>query len=466
VLAALMPCDYGAPTMRPVCLIVGLFVSAACSLNNPGDAPSAGKIYFPTAVAVADGHLLVANSNFDVRYSSGSVQAYDLAVLNEQVDACAADGDADGCDCRGNGSPCVLPRTADLLASEVFVDSFATGMTYSAAADRVYVPTRSNGGLTFISFADGTLSCGQGEKRCTAENVAGTDPGDEGFKMPPQPTSVVTGSAASLGFVDTIGQPLDGEYVLVGDQDGTLSLFIDESGADSPPTLRHLRPGFPGSVTAITVGDGTAYLATSNDNPNISSKFISKVGFDQDPDRRFVESYPAGTLTIADFGGRSTVRALAFLPGSTSELLAVTLRPSALVRVDLQRQRARPTELLVDSVVTLGSGPSKVEVGAIGGSRREFAFVSCFDSREILVVDVALKRVVSAIQGLTGPFSLALDPMRPWLYVGDFRSSTVRIVDLAPLVTAVAPDELDGREPTSPRVIAILGRPTEVQALK
>lgn len=463
--------------MRPVCLILGLFVAAACSLNNPGAAPPAGKIYFPTAVAVADGHLLVASSNFDVRYNSGSLQAYDLTVLNGEIDACLADPTRPGCDCSSStppDRPCVLANTADLLASEVLIDSFATGIAYSAASRRVYVPTRSNGGLTFVAFESGTLDCGQGETRCSSLNVAGTEPDAFGPAMPSHPTSVATGPASALGFalVDSAGLPLDPEFVLVGDEDGTLSLFIDDAASGDAPKLRYVRGGFAGSVTSIAVGDQAAYLSTAGGG---DGKLISQVAFDQPIDLTdplmprpgdFLLTYLAANLRIASFGGGSTVRSLAFVPGSSSELLAVTLSPDALVRVDLQRPRWRSSDLLVESVVALGSGPSKVEVGVVGADGREFAFVSCFDSREIIVVDIELERVVSVIQGLTGPFSLALDTLRPRLYVGDFRSSTVRIVDLEPLVRVATPSDLAGREPASPSVIAILGQPSEVQALR
>lgn len=449
--------------MRRVCLIAGLLMTAACSLNNPGAEPPRGKIYFPTAVAIADDHLLVASSNFDVRYNAGSLQAYDLAELNSQVDACLADPNAIGCDCRQDGA-CVLANTRELLASEVLIDSFATGIAYSAALGRVYVPTRSNGGLTFAEFAAGELSCGQ-DGRCGALNIAGIEPGTNNITMPSQPTSVATGAAADLGFTAD-GDPLEGEYVLVGDRDQALSLFLD--GPGDVPKLLNVRPGLPGEISGITTAGRSAYLSTVNDANPI--KVVTQVGFGQADavdvsQDAFRFSYKQADLGI-DLGARSSVRSIAFVPGSTTDLVAVTLNPSALVRVDLQSPRVAPAQPSIESIVSLGSGPSKVEVGRIGMDPRAFAFVSCFDSREIMVVDLELNRLVSVIQGVTGPFSLALDTARSRLYVGDFRSSTVRIVDLAPLVSPLSPEDLADFAPLAPRVIAILGQPLEQQALQ
>lgn len=462
--------------MRRVPLIVGL-CAAACSLNNPGEEPPRAKIYFPTAVAIADNHLLVASSNFDIRYSAGSLQAYDLDVLNEQVDACLADPSAEGCECQPNPRdssgpkipPCVLPNTQDLLGenAEVLIGSFASGLAYSAVRGRVYVPTRNNaGGLAYVNFVAGALSCGeQGGRRCSSSFLAGTDGGTRNITIPTQPSTVAVGDAAQLGLVDEADVPLTGQqYVLVGDQSGALSLFFDAVGAEEgKPELQFVRRGLAGQVTDIAVGDRSAYVALDLGSNSSGEKLISQIAFPQAPPEGFYAIYVAAQLRIGDLGTQPKIRSLAFMPGSTSDLLAVTLSPSALVRVDLARPRQQPFELRAESVIALGSGPSKVQVATVGTDARPFAFVSCFDSHEILVIDVELRRMVSAIQGLAGPFSLAVDSARSRLYVGDFMSSTVRIVDLLPLVEA-NPDPTAG--PAAPHVIGTLGRPSDPQVLK
>jgi len=444
--------------MRRAFSIAALFASA-CSFNNPGEAPPRGKIYFPTAIAIADDHLLVANSNFDIRYNAGSLQAYDLAVLNEQVDACLEDPEAAGCDC-GTHRPCELPDTESLLGErgEVLIGSYASQIAFSPARARIYVPTRSNGGLTYIEFVDGVLDCGQEGRRCSASHIAGVDPNEQGVAMPNHPSSIAVGDAASLGLSG------GGDFVLVGDENGSVSLFTDseETGA---PTLAHVRSG-SAEVTSIATAGSYAYVATDSFLLRNNSSGVRVLGFADLSSQAFRGSYVREDLILSGFAARPPVRSLAFLPGSTTEFVAATTSsPSALVRVDIAAERQRPFEVLTESIVSLGTGPSKVQVGSVGTDPRVFAFVSCFDSREVMVVDVELGRLVSVIQGATGPFSLALDTPRARLYVGDFRSSTVRIVDLQPLVSrdAVTPDTVDQ---ASPRVIAILGRPSEVQALQ
>jgi len=68
--------------------------------DNEGAPPPNGRLAFPAALAVSpDGSFLyVANSNFNLRYNSGSLQTYDLAVLNERIDAAGCpESQADSC---------------------------------------------------------------------------------------------------------------------------------------------------------------------------------------------------------------------------------------------------------------------------------------------------------------------------------------------------------------------------------
>ena len=72
-------------------------LAVACGLGDAGDPAPKGGLYFPTALALsADGsdsdakpdYLFVANSNFDLRYTSGSVQAIDLAAVDVAITSC------------------------------------------------------------------------------------------------------------------------------------------------------------------------------------------------------------------------------------------------------------------------------------------------------------------------------------------------------------------------------------------
>ena len=67
---------------------------AACNLDNPGVSAPTGTLSFPIAVAISreptPRHLYVANSNFDLSFSAGSVQSYEPRRAGE-------DNRRDGC---------------------------------------------------------------------------------------------------------------------------------------------------------------------------------------------------------------------------------------------------------------------------------------------------------------------------------------------------------------------------------
>jgi len=87
------------------CAILAAWSVCACNLDNPGTSPPPGALSYPIALALgkesngkASKLLYVANSNFDLRYNAGSIQAYDLDKIAKAI-AAAVDGR--GCDSVG-----------------------------------------------------------------------------------------------------------------------------------------------------------------------------------------------------------------------------------------------------------------------------------------------------------------------------------------------------------------------------
>src|SRR5512140_2260398 len=126
------------PRMRPLALIAVLAL-ASCQEGAPR-IPPAGRLYFPTAVAFLPGAsdggtLAVASSDFDNRYTYGSVTAIPLGAL-----ALPAFGAA---------VPPEGPRQLDLGttdADRVFIDAFASGQVgvvpMPDGGTRLFFPTR------------------------------------------------------------------------------------------------------------------------------------------------------------------------------------------------------------------------------------------------------------------------------------------------------------------------------------
>ena len=64
------------------------------------------------------------------------------------------------------------------------------------------------------------------------------------------------------------------------------------------------------------------------------------------------------------------------------------------------------------------------------------------------------------MHNLNGPFELAIDSFRKRLYVADFRSSVVRVLDLGPVVAEAFGDRTDAP------LVGTLGIPKVVQELQ
>lgn len=465
----------GAPrslaVLASLVLCVGL---GACGLDNPGDDPPRANIYFPTALALststttqAPRFLYVVNSNFDLRYNAGSLQAYDLDALDEAL--------ADRCD-EAPGIDCNIEPKA-VLADEVWIPSFGTGVVPSVDRTRLYVPTRAEASLLFVEIdetADGkkkpVLDCGSAESlRCDEDHERGDDSVQNGrrLRMPGDPVSVVTGPAADLA--QSGEEPISGDYVLVAHREGSVSLFLDgaEGAGTSGPILTDVLSGLGLELTglAFDVTSSRAYASVFDRSFAFQgTKVLASIGVSIDsknPEQSFLHN--TGAIDIDGVGTYRDTRDISFVSPQSGEALVVSREPAALLWLDTQE----PTDALAagrlpaQRVVNVGAGPSRLALGTIGET--PVAVVSCFDAKQIYVVHATTGAVLSIVHNLSGPFEVALDSMRMRLYVADFRSSVVRILDVSPLA-AMSGSGLT--EPTSARVVATLGSPKLIEELQ
>jgi len=166
----------------------------------------------------------------------------------------------------------------------------------------------------------------------------------------------------------------------------------------------------------------------------------------------------AGSLRVIGLDDGADARDIAF-DEDGRRAYVLSRRPESVLVVDLERADRQPGEAAILRVIEVGSGPSKIQVGELGVApdARTFIFVSCFDTRDLYIIDAELGTLAAVVRGMSGPFEVAFDPVRQVLYVADFRASVVRVVDLSPLVLH------DGR---SVEVVGFLGHPRPVEMLR
>lgn len=294
------------PSSRRMALVT-LFgmAGAGCFKPDDGREPPLDRIYFPVGLALSpDGdRLYVANSDWDLQFNAGSIQAYDAARLRELLPRyCESDADCAEvgrvCDLEGGASegplalaathfcvdvetrnPCpassiqpasdrllepglcgaVDNRSPDLLLDGVRVGAFATDVLYRvnpAGGGRLFVPVRSDATLHWIDVRGGPssggpereLECGQNSAgECNADHRRGDDPAERtplGDGLPIEPYAV--------------DASVDGETLVVSHQtEGKVSLFVNDwANPAAGPALQFVLedlPARPVHVSAVPV---------------------------------------------------------------------------------------------------------------------------------------------------------------------------------------------------------------------
>lgn len=412
-----------------------LALLAACDLKGVGEPPPRGKLYYPTGMAVTqDGsHLLVANANFNRRYSHGSVQSFDIAAIAKHIDE-RCSGDAAGIDCELTPS--------DVLTDEVLIASLARSAALSADGKRLYVPTHANSALAYVDVgSDGSLDCG-GHRTC-----------EDSFRREGLPSDAVALRSVSL---PDLGSSKAGDAVAIAHRGGQLSLLVHLADSTTAPELVHVYEGLSTRVTGLDYdADSGLFHVTSEQASTAGLKFLQRVGVDVGDDPSAAYAFGAGTATLRGIAQGQDTWAVRFgASAEADQALVVTQRPDALLQVSFA---ADGLSANVRNLVEVGGRASRLAVATLQGDgmSRTLAIVSCYGERRIFVVDVDSGEVVSIVPGLSGPFEMAVDNSRGLVFIADFDSSTVRILDLSPIL-----------ERGSARIVATLGTPQALEELQ
>lgn len=431
-----------------------------CNLDQQGIPPTPATLNFPIALGLspaapgeAPRYLFVANSNFDLRFNDGTLMALDL----DRVAAEVAGGPGADEPCGRPPLPaCQFNDIARFVASEVGIGSHADGLAVAPGGGRVYVASRSGRDLTFVDFnpASGQLSCDQegenGVARCDELYRAGNE-GEvtslRQLELTGDPVDVVAGRLADIGGAGT-----DENFVLVALRDGRVALFVEESGGMRLPTLTHIAEGFPPSLVTLAMqpGTGIGWMTSA------ASAALARVGIAVDPSdplRSFL--YDAGAVRLGGLDDGQDNRDILFDPARPEErAFVLSRRPESVVSLDLARPGLTSADVAIENAYEVGAGPSRLALARVGG--RDYVIASTFDARKLFIIDVerGVDGLVAVVGGFSGPFALAVDPARPFLYVADFSISVIRVVDLSPLAA---------RDPQlTPFIAATLGEPAPV----
>jgi hypothetical protein len=376
----------------------------------------------------------------------------------------------------GVGPDADHPSEAPLLVDEVRIGSFASGLELSPDQSRLYLPIRSDADITRVDIdTAGLMDCGGGfgttEKCIDAFRVSNRDvASSRDVELPPDPVALAVRPLSDFpGHTAT-----EGDYIVMAHRQGQASLFIAPPDAGPELDLIDVLPGFPiGIPTLVREPDSGLFWGGS-----ASSGLIGRIGVVLDetfgPDE-ISESYlfDGGSLRVANLGSGSQAdfRDVTFDPRPGNRAAYVLSRiPPALVITDrdVALGPMLVQSLLPDQIIRVGSGPSRIALAEVQTSSgpRMLAFVSCFDSRDIHVIDVDLGQLAGVVREMSGPFEIEVDAVRNRLYVVDFRTSVIRIVDLAPMLECLDSSVPGSSQECSPTLVGLIGVPDAAQELE
>jgi hypothetical protein len=156
---------------------------ASCYATGDGTLPPPESFYFPTGLAVSSGGnvLYVANSDFDLQWNGGTLQAYDLDQIRHDAalmavnptdpgiavnfvhqpgpppGACPNHPIATWADGSGRvplGQTCAPPVNSFVYVRDsVIIGAFATDIQLSKWGNRMFVPVRGDASLTWADLA-------------------------------------------------------------------------------------------------------------------------------------------------------------------------------------------------------------------------------------------------------------------------------------------------------------------------
>ncbi|HCF59015.1 MAG TPA: hypothetical protein DFS52_13615 [Myxococcales bacterium] len=407
-------------------LSLPLTALVGCASESSGTLPPADGFHYPVSLSVLESAgggpnvLYVVSSNFDWRYSHGSVIAVDLDKLDLDTPA------PGGSTATRSIAAAVNPDTG-----HVFIDSFGGLMSaYQPAgalpASRtLFVPTRAEHRLFAIRAEGTSLSCfDAGEARdCSPQGIALAN-GDMTAEDPF--ATMLRGRELFVTHLrrPTIDDELRNSYLVKLDAEAPTNapVFFDigaapaEGAVDTPRgvylTGRAARDAAGDQSKALRVLVGSSVVdAGLTDETRV--KETRGIGVSSDGARLFVSTRGSRSLHVTPTEG-----------------------PDGLLVVDISADPstgAARNEAV--SFVPMPEGASRLLVLPRPG-RKDLVAIACTDSDAVALYDDELGAIVNLVEGVAKPYDLAVASRAAGgqrLFVASFAGHTVDYIDIPDL---------------------------------
>jgi DNA-binding beta-propeller fold protein YncE len=396
-----------------------LFALAACLPQETGvplDRP-----LFPTGLALANDHLLVVSSDFDLAKNEGALLAADLATVRAQL------------------PPAGVDLVTDAFGAGVVLPPLGDRPVVTAGGERAYVATRGSNRVVVLDVAaDGTITCG------TTETVG------EGAAAAGAPRCGGNANALQLAADDPfdtvlLGETRDADGVLLRvDAMATLLssrdvvFFSDDTtraGAERVQIDRSLDLGEQiGGVRSAVLrpaafGSDAVVIAAVELARDIDLVGARIVLFQPTADtdlRSFDVTLATGSLGLRD------VLLVTGADGDNDALLAALRSPDALARFEIDEAGALPSVRLVGLSSTCREPQALARATVPTAAGAVFrVLLTCHEGDVIEVIDPLTLRTTDAVRFAgRGPYDVvvndAVDPVE--VYVSFFLDGSIGVL--------------------------------------
>jgi DNA-binding beta-propeller fold protein YncE/CDGSH-type Zn-finger protein len=418
-------------------LVLVFALAAGCTASSEEVRPPADQLDFPTGLAVSpdESVLFVVGANSELRYDSGTVLAIDLARVDDIADAWVADPAAipEDCDPDPTFSETLSCEESLFLieAAGVRIGNFATRVglqDLGGGALRLVVPVRGDPSITTIDWDPGAsvLRCGEGDgfPLCDDEHRLSRFAADDDEQIEDEPYDVFVDSFGewamtthlSSGTVTLADLPAGGSPALADVLGGLFA--ADATGRRGSVGIAGRTPGQPDDIVYVGSLSESRIQTFTVARPGTGSPLLVPGAY------FFLDS-------VGELGGASSdTRAIAFGQGGDVGYFMNREPPSVTV-VDTSIGPTGTPRNVIAGATDICREASALAVADVGDGER--AFVSCFQSGQLYVVDPRAGVEVEAITQIgRGPFGVAAAPGRARLYVANFFENTIAVVELAP----------------------------------
>jgi hypothetical protein len=438
----------------------------ACDIPNPGIAPASATLNFPIALALTQpdpsshqsAFLVVANSNYDVRYNAGTLLSLDMGTIASRI----AQVQADRSTCTNAEAQtdatreCQLGEARDFLVSEAWIPSFAAGLVLSPQGDRFYIPARAAANLAWVDVnpATGVLACdqAQGSLRCSdARHTPLIETGCAGRDL----TMTGDPNAVTVTTLDTLtgnAADADRDVVLMVLRNAQAALFVDRRGSDAAhriPVRTHVLTGVPSDAinAELEPNTGLTWVSTSSPVAQRATRLLARIGVAwNDVQPECSAAFLAPPVVLDALATGFDTRDVAWThDGRFAHVLSRL--PESIITIDQNGTPFFSGGASISEIHDVGFGPSRLRSVTLAEDtpdRTELLVASCFDGRAVWVMHTDPVDVATVVPGFDGAYELAIDRGRGWAFVGDFRTSVIRIIDLNPVLRG-EPATLIGR---------------------